>query len=155
VKEAMGGFLAKLSVSALMFDYILTGPISAVSAGQYLGGLILDIMSLSTGHKFDKEERDNWRTAISVFFACAVTLYFFWQNIKGIHESSDKAVKIMIATTVMAVVVMIWCGLTLAIQGPAVNRDGTRNTVPLAPTFDAKPNWAELDPKTGQRHQLV
>ena len=29
VKEAMGGFLAKLSVSALMFDYILTGPISA------------------------------------------------------------------------------------------------------------------------------
>ena len=36
VKEAMGGPLAKLSVSALMFDYILTGPISAVSAGQYL-----------------------------------------------------------------------------------------------------------------------
>ena len=34
VKEAMGGFLAKLSVSALMFDYILTGPTSAVSAGQ-------------------------------------------------------------------------------------------------------------------------
>ncbi|HMK29063.1 MAG TPA: amino acid permease, partial [Terriglobales bacterium] len=29
VKEAMGGFLAKLSVSALMFDYVLTGPTSA------------------------------------------------------------------------------------------------------------------------------
>src|SRR5947209_2192282 len=28
VKEAMGGFLAKLSVAALMFDYVLTGPIS-------------------------------------------------------------------------------------------------------------------------------
>src|SRR6516164_8177354 len=39
VKEAMGGFLAKLSVSALMFDYILTGPISGVSAGQYIVGL--------------------------------------------------------------------------------------------------------------------
>src|SRR5881628_3112031 len=39
VKEAMGGPLAKLSVSALMFDYILTGPISAVSAGQYLVGM--------------------------------------------------------------------------------------------------------------------
>ena len=39
VKEAMGGGLAKLSVSALMFDYILTGPISGVSAGQYLIGL--------------------------------------------------------------------------------------------------------------------
>jgi amino acid transporter len=36
VKEAMGGTLAKLSVSALMFDYILTGPISGVSAGQYV-----------------------------------------------------------------------------------------------------------------------
>jgi hypothetical protein len=34
VKEAMGGTLAKLSVSALMFDYILTGPISGVSAGH-------------------------------------------------------------------------------------------------------------------------
>src|SRR5882724_10070504 len=36
VKEAMGGTLAKLSVSALMFDYVLTGPISGVSAGQYV-----------------------------------------------------------------------------------------------------------------------
>src|SRR5260370_29158323 len=40
VKEAMGGVLAKLSVSALMFDYILTGPISGVSAGQYIVGLV-------------------------------------------------------------------------------------------------------------------
>src|SRR5271169_930264 len=30
VKEALGGTFAKLSVSALMFDYILTGPISGV-----------------------------------------------------------------------------------------------------------------------------
>jgi hypothetical protein len=34
VKGAVGGSLAKLSVSALMFDYILTGPISSVAAGQ-------------------------------------------------------------------------------------------------------------------------
>src|ERR1700720_4491895 len=40
VKEALGGTLAKLSVSALMFDYILTGPISGVSAGQYIVGLV-------------------------------------------------------------------------------------------------------------------
>src|SRR5437667_320275 len=40
VKEAMGGTLAKFSVSALMFDYILTGPISGVSAGLYLTGLL-------------------------------------------------------------------------------------------------------------------
>src|ERR1700712_4933539 len=40
VHEAMGGTLAKVSVSALMFDYILTGPISGVSAGLYLAGLL-------------------------------------------------------------------------------------------------------------------
>src|SRR4029077_16713541 len=40
VKEALGGTLAKFSVSALMFDYVLTGPISGVSAGQYLAGLL-------------------------------------------------------------------------------------------------------------------
>src|SRR5271169_6932207 len=43
VKEAMGSTLAKFSVSALLFDYVLTGPISAVSAGQYLAGFIQDI----------------------------------------------------------------------------------------------------------------
>src|ERR1700732_2022681 len=45
VKEAMGGTLAKLSVSALMFDYILTAPISGVSAGQYIVSLIAQISS--------------------------------------------------------------------------------------------------------------
>ena len=34
VRDAMGHFMARLSVSALIFDYILTGPISVVSAGQ-------------------------------------------------------------------------------------------------------------------------
>ena len=43
VKEAMGGTLAKFSVSALMFDYILTGPISGVSAGLYLTGLLNEL----------------------------------------------------------------------------------------------------------------
>ena len=44
VKEAMGGTLAKFSVSALMFDYILTGPISGVSAGLYLVGLLNELL---------------------------------------------------------------------------------------------------------------
>src|ERR1700755_659820 len=45
VKEALGGTFAKLSVSALMFDYILTGPVSGVAAGQYIAGLINEIFS--------------------------------------------------------------------------------------------------------------
>src|SRR5438270_2749412 len=44
VKEAIGGRLAKAAVSALMFDYVLTGPISGVSAGQYLGGLLNELV---------------------------------------------------------------------------------------------------------------
>ena len=46
VHEALGGTLAKFSVSALMFDYILTGPISGVSAGLYLAGLINETADL-------------------------------------------------------------------------------------------------------------
>src|SRR6201984_2780911 len=44
VKQSLGGALAKCSVSALMFDYILPGPISGVSAGQYHGGLLSELL---------------------------------------------------------------------------------------------------------------
>src|ERR1700752_5265173 len=47
VKEAMGGHLAKMSVSALLFDYVLTGPISGVAAGQYIAGLLTDVLHRS------------------------------------------------------------------------------------------------------------
>src|ERR1700736_6989316 len=50
VKEALGGTFAKVSVSALMFDYILTGPISGVSAGQYIVGLFNEVFRLCVAH---------------------------------------------------------------------------------------------------------
>ena len=50
VKEALGGTFAKLSVSALMFDYILTGPISGVSAGQYITGLLDELIVVAATH---------------------------------------------------------------------------------------------------------
>src|ERR1700681_4484649 len=46
VKDSMGPFMARMSVSALIFDYILTGPISVVSAGQYLGHLLNEVSDL-------------------------------------------------------------------------------------------------------------
>src|SRR5579871_5246839 len=46
VKDSMGPFIARLSVSSLIFDYILTGPISVVSAGQYLGHLLDEIAKM-------------------------------------------------------------------------------------------------------------
>ena len=133
VKEAMGGFLAKLSVSALMFDYILTGPISGVSAGQYIMGLVVDTVRYRFPDFLKPETRaDVFTHWGSVFIAVAITLYFFRQNIIGIHESSGKALKIMIATTVMAVVILVWCGITLVVRGGPVNR------VPVMPDFNPK-----------------
>ena len=113
VRDAMGPFLARLSVSALIFDYILTGPISAVSAGQYLGRLINEISEmLHAGMTVTPNE-------FAAFFALVVTAYFWWSNIKGIHESSTKALRIMQITTVMVVMFLIWCTLTLLVRGPA------------------------------------
>ena len=38
-----------------------------------------------------------------------ITIYFWWQNIKGVHESSGKALRIMQITTVMVGILLIWC----------------------------------------------
>jgi len=107
VKEAMGGTLAKFSVSALLFDYVLTGPISAVSAGQYLGGFIQDIGEYL--HHPLSFSQDYFAAA----FAIAVVMYFWWKNIQGIHESSEKALQIMMITTVMVVILIVWCTITV------------------------------------------
>ena len=111
VKEAMGSTLAKFSVSALMFDYILTGPISGVSAGQYLTGFLNDLFA-----------RLHWAlvlpiNATSAIVAIVITVYFWWENIKGIPESSGKALRIMYVTTAMVVVMIVWCLLTISMRG--------------------------------------
>ena len=106
--------MAKLAVSALIFDYILTGPITSVSAGQYLVGLVLEIVHTVLGTSLsDRSGGRSLKQWGSVVIAFGVTCYFFRQNLIGIHESSDKALKIMIATTVMAVSSSRWCGVTL------------------------------------------
>src|SRR5271165_1204814 len=111
VKEAMGGALAKFSVSALMFDYVLTGPISGVSAGQYLAGLLNEMFAY--GHLNITVNANGTAAA----FAIAVTVYFWWENIKGIPESSEKALWIMQLTTVMVVALIGWCAYTLLVRG--------------------------------------
>ena len=108
VKEAMGGTLAKFSVSALLFDYVLTGPISAVSAGQYLAGFIVET-SRHFGHPLPAFPANTF----AAMFGVVIALYFWWKNIQGIHESSQKAVQIMIITTVMVVILLLWCTITV------------------------------------------
>jgi amino acid transporter len=113
VKDSIGPTVAKLSVSSLVVDYILTGPISAVSAGQYLGRLLNELSEAIGQH---------WRAdpnAFAVWFSIAVTVYFWWSNIKGVPESSTKALRIMQVTTVMVVAILIWAPLTLLLRGHA------------------------------------
>jgi amino acid transporter len=108
VKEAMGGGLAKFSVSALLFDYVLTGPISAVSAGQYLAGFIKD-MGLYLHLRPLNFSDDHFAAGLAVI----VVLYFWWKNTQGMHETSQKALQIMAITTVMVVILIIWCTITV------------------------------------------
>ena len=113
VKEAMGGTLAKLSVSALMFDYILTGPISGVSAGQYIVGLTAQTVTYF-GHPWAPEKETINLLAAGI--AILVTAYFWRRNTKGIHESSDDALKIMYITTVMVILLILWSGATILMK---------------------------------------
>jgi len=113
VKRALGGTLAKLSVSALLFDYILTGPISSVSAGQYLVGFVSDLAAHRGYHVNLSDAQVNMLSAV---FAVAVTMFFWWKNIQGIHESSEQALRIMQITTVMVVLLIFWCLITLIVH---------------------------------------
>src|SRR5450432_4622790 len=112
VKSALGGTLAKFSVSALMFDYVLTGPISGVSAGLYLGGLINEM-----GEHLQMPYLHVYPPYFAAGFAAAVVLYFWRKNIIGIHESSEKALRIMQITTVMVVILIVWCLVTIFKNG--------------------------------------
>jgi len=111
VRDAMGPFLARMSVSALIFDYILTGPISIVTAGQYLGRLLNEVSEM--GHSGMRVSPNGF----AAIFGAIATVYFWWNNTKGIHESSSKALRIMQITTVMVVAFLIWCPVTLMVKG--------------------------------------
>jgi amino acid transporter len=112
VHEALGGTLAKFSVSALMFDYVLTGPISGVSAGLYLAGLINEFSDLMGSPALKVPPRH-----FAALFTIGITLYFCRKNIIGMHESSKKALRIMQLTTVMVVTLIVWCLITIFMRG--------------------------------------
>jgi hypothetical protein len=66
--------VAKLSVSSLVFDYILTGPISVVSAGQYLGALLNEISGCCT------KASASTRILFAAGLRRLVTIYFWWRT---------------------------------------------------------------------------
>jgi hypothetical protein len=106
-----GGTLAKLSVSALLFDYVLTGPISGVSAGRYIAGLSNELLARGG---FSIHLPDG---LIATIIAIVITLISGAHE--GLHESSDDALRIAKITTVMVVILIVWCLLTLLQRGGA------------------------------------
>lgn len=110
VKTALGGPMAKLAISALLFDYILTGPISAVSAAQYLIRFLNQSLTMSGYGYIHLPE---WSiVAFAVFIIC----YFWRKNIIGIGESSSKSLRIVQLTSVMIVVLFVWSIITLILH---------------------------------------
>lgn len=111
VNEAMGHSMAKISVSALMFDYMVTGPISSVTAGLYIASLLNNLLPLV---------HPGWQVApraVAVVFAVVVTGYFWYENIKGVQESSEKNFRIMAFVSVVGAVLIAWSLLTVWHRG--------------------------------------
>jgi hypothetical protein len=71
-----------------MFDYILTGPISGVSAGQYITGLMNELMNVAATATGCLPALMDARTIrfqfdmnhTSAVFAAAVTIYYWWRT---------------------------------------------------------------------------
>src|SRR6185369_13827783 len=84
-----------------------------VSAGQYVVGLIAQTVTYF-GHPWNPSQTEvNY---IAAGIAILITIYFWWRNTMGIHESSDDALRIMYVTTVMVVMLILWAGYSILIQ---------------------------------------
>ncbi len=111
VRDGLGDNSAKFAASAMAFDFLLTGPISSVTAGHYLSGLINSFL-LQFGAGFTIPEK-----SFSVVFALLVTAYFWRQNVKGIEESSTKSAKIIAFSLAVCFLLAIWSFVTMSLRG--------------------------------------
>jgi len=88
---------------------------------------------------------------LTVIIAIAITIYFWRLNVIGMHESSDKALRIMQLTTVMGVLIVGWSFLTLFMHHTHISAP------PLHPVFtqssmdpgkeESSMGWLEAFPK--------
>ena len=111
VSAGLGEKAAQLAASALLFDMALTGPISGLSAGSYLIGLVNSTLAafhinFAFNHEF-----------FSMIFAAAVVIYFWYQNVKGIEDSSEKSAKIIKLSLIICAILFVWSAITLALRG--------------------------------------
>ena len=151
VKEALGGTFAKLSVSALMFDYILTGPISGVSAGQYIVGLMNEILIVAThSHWFPPALRTAPWSNLSL--RCELHIrhvrgrshhLLLVAKLKGIEESSGKALRVMEITTIMVVILLLLGVYTLLFRAFTCHRYRFRR---ISSSVKTHSDFCEVEP---------
>ena len=86
-------------------------------------------------------------TLTSAVFAVIVTIYYWWQNVKGMDESSDKALEVMKITTVMVVILLLWGVYTVFHVGahlPPFPRPSTLTFSPDALGFLKHTRYTEM-----------
>lgn len=110
VKSAIGGVCAKFAVSALLFDYVLTGPISAVAAAQYFTKFFNQSAAYAG---YAHIQLPSWSVML---FASLIIGYFWRKNIIGVGESSTKSLRIVQLTSVMIVLLFVWSIVTLILN---------------------------------------
>src|SRR5207244_12439876 len=121
-------------------DFILTGPISGVTAGQYIVGLIASTLTYF-GHPWQPStDNVNYMAAV---VAVIVTIYLWWRNLKGVHESSDDAMRIMYVTTVMVVILIGWASLTLLMRGGQLPPAPTPSNLSFSGGSDNALGWLQ------------
>lgn len=136
VRETMGKSMAKIGVSALIFDYLLTSPISGVSAGLYLAYLleiVLPYLKIDwhINHRF-----------IAMIFAIVVILYFWKENIKGVKESSQNNIRIVMFVGIVAMILLILSFYTIYKKGfiyPEYKFNFSTQSLGWLYSFDIKP----------------
>jgi amino acid transporter len=107
VRTALGNTFAKSSVSVLVFNYALAGPISGVAGAHYLIGFLNEALT-ATGSA--------WRIPhvwTVVFLASLWTILLWWRNTRGIQDSSDRALRIIQITAAAAIALFLACAWTL------------------------------------------
>ncbi len=119
-KRRWAAFSPSYTVSALMFDYILTGPnMAACRPGRYIVGLVLD-GSIAIWNRVRRWRVADPETATPSNAggarqsspAASRCNFFRGQNLIGIHGvlSEARSIEIMMATTIMAVTSSSpWC----------------------------------------------
>ncbi|MDR0646103.1 MAG: APC family permease [Elusimicrobiota bacterium] len=111
VNAGLGETMAKAATASVLFDFMLTGPISGISAGQYIVGFVNSLF------EFFNINFALPNNIVAVIFALAITLYFWWQNIKGIEDSSDKSSKIIQFSIAACLILFIFAIITLIQRG--------------------------------------